>query len=174
MTTQEYITRCVIPATARLLPLVMDATPAWAMLLAIGRQESGFRHRRQVAGRRNGETVYGPARGWWQFEMGGTEGVLEHPSTRQVASDVLQTLGYGGADARTAHLALEHNDVLACAFARLLLWTDPRALPTDAHGAPQAWLIYLATWRPGEPHVSSWNGHFDNAWATSWPGTVQA
>lgn len=172
MTPQDYVTRCVIPATAKLLPAEMDSTPAWAMLLAIGRQESGFRYRRQVAGRRAGETVYGPARGWWQFEMGGTEGVLEHPSTREVADGVLSALGYAGA--RDCHLALEHNDVLACAFARLLLWTDPRALPTDAHGAPQGWLIYLATWRPGNPHVQTWNGHFDHAWATTWPGTVRA
>ena len=46
------------------------------------------------------------------------------------------------------HAALEHDDVLAAAFARLLLWTDPKSLPAlnDADGA---WQLYLRTWRPG-------------------------
>lgn len=174
MTTQQYVAQCVIPATARLLPEVMDSAPAWALLLAIGRQESGFRYRRQVAGRRNGETVFGPARSWWQFEEGGgVAGVLRHAKTRAIAADVLTTLGYGGADARTAHLALEDNDVLACLFARLLLWTDARALPLGPGAASQGWLIYLATWRPGTPHPQTWNGHFSTAW-TALPGTVRA
>ena len=44
--------------------------------------------------------------------------------------------------------ALEHDDVLAMGFGRLLLWTDPKALPglNDVDGA---WQLYLRTWRPG-------------------------
>ena len=165
MTTTEYIARCVIPATRELLPDAMDTVPAWAMVLAIGRQESDtYRARVQYRG--------GPAKGFWQFEMnGGVAGVLEHPSTRDIAASVCRTLGYPLPTARTIHAALEHNDVLACAFARLLLWTDPRALPT-ADNPTQGWLIYLATWRPGKPHVSTWAAHFDSAWQL--PGTVTA
>ena len=46
--------------------------------------------------------------------------------------------------------ALEHDDVLAAAFGRLLLWTDPRAPPAvgDESGA---WALYLRCWRPGKP-----------------------
>lgn len=166
MTTTEYIARCIIPATVPLLPPVMDSPPAWAMVLAIGRQESDtYRARVQYRG--------GPAKGFWQFEMnGGVAGVLEHPSTRTTAATVLRTMGYADPSARTVHTALEHNDILACAFARLLLWTDPRALP--AAGNPtQGWLIYLATWRPGKPHVQTWAAHFDHAWAMEWPGQVR-
>lgn len=173
MTTQQYVARCVIPEAAKLLPEVMDSTPAWAMLIAIGRQESGFRYRRQVSGRQQGETTFGPARGFWQFEMGGVEGVLEHHGTREHASAVLRTMGYSGADARMAHLAIEDNDVLACVFARLLLWADPRGLPLE-DDPTQGWLIYLASWRPGHPHPHTWASNFANAWETEWPGVKRA
>jgi hypothetical protein len=169
MTAQGYVASVVIPAATQLLPPLMDSRPGWAMLLAIGRQESGFKYRRQVAGRADGHTTYGPARGWWQFELGGVEGVLEHPASRQAAAGVLDAIGYQDAGARDVHLALEHNDVLACAFARLLLWTDPRALPLGDNPT-QGWLIYLSTWRPGRPHAHTWAHHYENAWATEWPG----
>ena len=49
----------------------------------------------------------------------------------------------------------EWDDVLAAAFARLLLFTDPAKLPKlgDADGA---WQLYLRTWRPGKPHPHTW------------------
>ncbi|MCY1303002.1 hypothetical protein D9M70_526890 [compost metagenome] len=47
--------------------------------------------------------------------------------------------------------ALEHDDVLAAGFARLLLWSDPKPLPLagDEQGAFD---LYLRTWRPGAYH----------------------
>lgn len=165
MTAQPYIVGLVLPTALALLPPVMTSPEAMALLVAIGRQESGFRYRRQVAGRSSsGETVFGPARGWWQFEMGGVEAVLEHRDIRDHAARTLDRMGYSD-DAREAHLALEHNDVLAAVFARLLLWADPRALP-GADDPTQGWLIYLSTWRPGKAKPHTWSSHFDNAWAT--------
>ncbi|MNG31598.1 hypothetical protein D3C84_1174300 [compost metagenome] len=53
------------------------------------------------------------------------------------------------------YVAIEHDDVLAAALARLLLWTDPGKLPKlgDEQGA---WDLYLRTWRPGKPHPETW------------------
>lgn len=44
--------------------------------------------------------------------------------------------------------AIERDDVLACALARLLLYTDPSRLP-DLGDEAGAWDLYLRTWRPG-------------------------
>ncbi len=163
--TSLYVLNHVLPVSAALLPPQMDTPAARAMLVSIGLQESGFRYRRQVAGRgTDGTRAYGPARGWWQFEMGGTEGVLEHRASRESAAAVLTVLGYGSPNAREVHLALEHNDVLASCFARLLLWTDPRMLPQDASKGPDAWLAYYSTWRPGKPRPQTWAAHFAAAW----------
>ena len=61
--------------------------------------------------------------------------------------------------------ALASDDVLACAFARLLLFTDPRPLP--ALGNPQAaWDYYVRNWRPGKPHRDTWDALYAKALAT--------
>jgi hypothetical protein len=172
MNAQDYIVRRVFPVAAAFLPVEMSAPGAWAMLVAIARQESKFAYRRQVASYRPDHTkVYGPARGFWQFEMGGVEGVLEHRDTRVHAGLVLSAMGYS-ADPREIHLALEHNDVLAAVFARLNLWWSPKALP-GAGDAERGWELYTSTWRPGKPHRTTWDEHFAAGWSVDWPGTVR-
>lgn len=141
----------VLPVAYALLPPEMGSRTASAMLLAIGLQESAFRHRRQISG---------PARGFWQFERGGVEGVLTHRASRDHATRVLEVLCYRGADVAAVHAALEHNDVLACVFARLLLWTLPGALPKDEHAEADGWKQYLSAWRPGKPHRETWAGNY--------------
>jgi hypothetical protein len=132
----------VIPATYSLLPQEMASQRASAMLLSIGLQESGFANRRQVGG---------PARGFWQFEVSGVRGVLEHPATKTVACEVLKDLEYDPLmEAGWVQALLEHNDILACAFARMLLWTSALAL-ADVDEAAEAWTFYLSCWRPGKP-----------------------
>lgn len=155
----ELVRDYVIPQAYAVLPKEMQSREATGMLLAIGLQESRFLHRRQLPN--------GPARGFWQFERsGGVHGVLSHPSTAEHARTVLKALRYpylvtfeseGG-----IWEALEHNDVLACCFARLLLWTLPDPLPT-AEQSDEGWRQYLAAWRPGRPHVSSWPTFFTEA-----------
>ena len=49
---------------------------------------------------------------------------------------------------------IETDDQLACAAARLLLFTDPKRLPTDPDAG---WDLYARTWRPGKPHRSTWD-----------------
>lgn len=131
--------KAIRPALAA-LPARMRSREAVVMLLAIGLQESLFKYRRQMGN--------GPARGLWQFErMGGVAGVLQHRKTATLAMETCRARGVDVA-ASDVHAALEHDDVLAAAFARLLLWTDPKPLPAlnDVDGA---WQLYLRTWRPG-------------------------
>ena len=61
----------------------------------------------------------------------------------------------GGRDARgvapvsePVYAAIEFDDVLAAALARLLLWSDPGKLPGKGD-TEAAWQLYLRTWRPG-------------------------
>lgn len=145
MDLKTVIEVAIKPALA-LLPPKMDTAAARVMLLTIGLQESRFIHRRQIGG---------PARGFWQFEKGGgVRGVLNHASTREHAQAVCQARGVP-ATADAVYEELDKDDVLAAAFARLLLWSDPKALPPiDAEAA--AWVLYQRTWRPGKPHPQTW------------------
>ena len=146
----------VLPAACSLLPARMDTLAARAMLLAIGLQESRFEHRRQVSG---------PARGFFQFEAMGVNEVLQHPASRAHAERALTALCYRAPFLVTScHQAIEHNDVLACVFARLLLRTLPAPLP-DRHQPALAWRQYLDAWRPGKPHRDSWDAYYAQAWA---------
>lgn len=155
------IAKHILPAAFEVLPAKMNTAPARAMLLAIGLQESRFLHRRQ--------TNYGPARGFWQFEKAGVRGVLKHSASRGPAMDVLRALQYEHLIAPPSfqiadlHDAIGHNDVLACAFARLLLWTLPGTLAMRGQ-RDQAWGQYLDAWRPGKPHRATWDALFEEAW----------
>lgn len=150
----DVVVREIIPVTMRLLPIGMDSPAARAMLVAIGLQESRFIHRRQIKG---------PARGFLQFERGGgVRGVLTHPATAQTARQLADTLCYP-ADEHTLYAALEHNDVLALAFGRLLLWTLPGRLPGPQEPV-EGWRQYMESWRPGKPHEGTWQAFYAEAW----------
>ncbi|MDP3978318.1 MAG: hypothetical protein Q8P85_10060 [Pseudomonas sp.] len=154
--TLSEIRRSAIEPALLLLPARMTSPQAEVMLLAIGLQESRFTHRRQVKG---------PARSYWQAERGGgmVHGVLRHPLTRDIAVTVCDARDVQPVN-EAVHVAIEHDDVLAAALARLLLWTDPFALPElgDEHGA---WDLYLRTWRPGKPHRQTWDALYAQALA---------
>lgn len=173
--TRIALHREVLDPAFRLLPESMDSWPARAMLEAIARQESGadLKHRRQIGSYRNGAPVFGPARGLWMFEKGGgVAGVLEHRASRAHAARVCHVYGLDPTRLTTVHHALEHQDVLAAVFARLLLYTDPRLLPQSAKESAQGWLIYLATWGPGKPKPQTWAAYFTAAWAPLEPESV--
>jgi hypothetical protein len=149
MTPFTFVSVGLTPGFA-LLPAHMDSPRARAMVLAICLQESGLNHRRQIGG---------PARGYAQFERGGgVRGVLSHSTTAGFAQTVCGHLDIP-ASVDAVYTALEFNDPLAVAFARLLLWTDPGALP-DQHSDDEGWRLYLRTWRPGKPHPKTWSGYF--------------
>ncbi|MCR0981778.1 hypothetical protein [Roseomonas populi] len=158
MTPALCIRLTVDPVLAYLAGLgVKSDDRARVMLLAIGGQESGaFKARRQGGN--------GPARGWWQFEggpMSATAEVLTGGATKRLAERVCADLQVS-TDRATVYAALEHNDLLACAFARLLLWGSPKALPgVDQPDA--GWGYYLSRWHPGKPHPETWAGHWREA-----------
>src|SRR5690606_3062253 len=102
-----------------LLGAKVDSLPARAMLWAIGRQESRMIYRRQLGG---------PARGLSQSERGGAvKGVLTHPASKLRAIRLCFAREVEPTSA-AVYRTLETDDVLACGFARLLLYTDPRPL----------------------------------------------
>jgi hypothetical protein len=141
-----------IDAGLALLPRAMSSAPARIMMYAVGLQESRFVHRRQVVG--NPPRPTGPAKGFWQFErLGGCKGVVNHPASRYWMHSVCKARGVAFT-ATALWYAIETDDVLAAAAARLLLFTDPRPLPTDAAGG---WNLYIRTWRPGKPHRATWD-----------------
>ena len=149
--------KAVAPALV-LLPQAMSSPGAWQMLIAISLQEARATHRVQIidgGGR-------GPARGLWQFERGGgVIGVLNHKVSRAHAWKICEALQVP-AHSQAVWAAMEHNDVLAGAFARLLLWTDPNPLP-HRDAAEAGWQYYIRNWRPGKPHRHTW----DEFWVRS-------
>ncbi len=101
---------------------------ALVMLMAIAGQESVWAHRRQICG---------PARSYWQFERGGgVTGVLGHPATKDAIAAICKQLDIS-CDTATVYEAMARNDTLAACMARLLLYSDPRALSAvgDQRGA---------------------------------------
>lgn len=137
------------PALSELPPLPSQAA-ARQILMTIAGVESGCLHRRQVP------VAY--AMGFWQFEKnGGVAGVLTHRATQALARKAVEQRGLDHS-AGAVWKALEQDDVLAGIFARLLLLSDPPALPS---GPDAAKACYLRTWRPGKPCSAS-------AWERSW------
>jgi hypothetical protein len=143
----------VIGPTFELLGSKYASPQAETLLVAIALQESGLRTREQVGG---------PARGWWMFEVNGVKAVLHHPASGDKAAAVCKALHYP-VDSVLVQRAMSGNDILACAFARLLLWTDKAALPlTEA----DAWSYYVRNWRPGRPRIERWGDSWAQAVAT--------
>jgi len=151
----DLLQRFIVPAAYALLPPAMASDRATAMLLTIALQESKAEHRLQIGG---------PARGFWQFERsGGIAGVLSHPHSRGPIGAVLETLRYRRSGDE-CYRAVADNDILAACFARCLLWTLPTALPQRDEPV-LAWGQYLASWKPGKPHRSTWDAYYAEAWA---------
>ena len=141
-----------------LLPPAMDTKEARVLMYAIGLQESRFTHRAQVI---DGGGK-GPARGYWQFERaGGVRGVLRHPASKFWMHSVCNARNVP-AQETSVWLAMETDDVLAAAAARLLLFTDPARLPAVGEQA-ESWTYYLRNWRPGKPHPRTWPECYETA-----------
>lgn len=169
--TLDQITETGINPALALLPPKMDSAEARVMLLAIGLQESKMLHRRQLVG--NPPAPTGPAKSFWQGERGGgmVAGVRQHAATKALAAILYAERGVAPNDAAIWN-AIERDDVLAAGLARLLLYSDPGALPrvSDTEGA---WRLYLRTWRPGAYERGSgaqradlrakWNGYHAQA-----------
>lgn len=148
----DHVTHAVSKALW-MLPPAMTSLQARVLLFAIGLQESRFEHRFQVV--QDKPDAKGPARGYWQFERGGgCKGVVNHAASRYWMAHVCQARDVPF-NAAAIWNAIETDDVLAAAAARLLLFTDPKRLP-EVGDVGGAWNLYLRTWRPGKPHPQTW------------------
>lgn len=153
MNCADFHTRIQSPAqafAATLLPAFANPS-ANLLLLAIAGQESGWTERRQIAG--------GPARGFWQTEPNGVLALLQNPQTQRYAINAARAQSVG-IDRASIYIAIEHNDPLAFACARLLLWADPHPLP---EGEEAGWETYLRCWRPGRPDRDRWAAVYPQA-----------
>lgn len=149
-----------------MLPPAMTSPKARVMLYAIGLQESRFEYRRQMI-KKGGELLpLGPAKSFWQGERTGgmCAGVVRHDASRFWMHHMCEARGVKF-NATAIWNAIEQDDVLAAAAARLLLFTDPRRLP-DVGDERGAWNLYIRTWRPGRPHPQTWAALYAEAVAT--------
>lgn len=150
MNIPSHVAKAVAEALG-LLPPQMTSDRAKVQLYATGLQESRFVHRRQIGG---------PARGYWQFELGtresrgGVWGVYLHDKSKVLLANLCAKRGIPFSPP-AIYAAIENDDVLAAGLARLMYWTVPTSLPElgDQQGA---WNAYVKTWRPGKPHPGTW------------------
>lgn len=160
ITPADALAHIVVPAL-RELPARMDTPEARVLCLAAMGVESNLADRDQLE-RDGRDAVTGPALGLGQFERGGgVHGVLNHAASRASALAACAARGIDPSP-RDVWLALEHDDVLAAIFVRLLLWTDPKPLPPIGH-MWEAYSYYLRNWRPGKPDAKRWPRHYTAA-----------
>lgn len=155
MTPETFYSRIVEPTLQYMAGSPSIAIPvtdsARVLVMAIAGQESRWKERRQIGG---------PARSYWQFEEGGGVAGLFRVTPRQIGTvcaslDILY-------DPDVVFEAMAWNDTLACAMARLLLWTD--AAPLPAYWDKIAgWQYYERNWRPDAPHPETWSALHDQS-----------
>lgn len=161
MTPQQFSDTIQTPQLARfaaIVPRVPITIPSRLIMLTIAGQEGGWEFRIQAGN--------GPAHGFYQFERrGGVAGVLGDTVTTGAARDLCAAVGIVASSVNAwAMMASPAGDLLAVGFARLLLWSDPAALPApgDVEGA---WNYYLRNWRPGSPRPAAWQSNYSAAYA---------
>lgn len=152
--TPKDLLSIVDPALALLNTLagIKVSNEARVLVMAIAGQESDWAARLQHGG---------PARSFWQFEgAGGGVGGLFAATPKQLKA-VCDYL-FVPYDVATVFQAMAWNDTLAACMARLLLWSDPAALPAlgDVQGG---WNYYQRNWRPGAPHPEVWPAKYATA-----------
>ena len=142
-------------------------------MLCVALQESGpdldARYQNSPA------TDPGPARGWWQFEQGdatsraGVYGVMTHKASG-LYSVKMCDIYHVVPDPACVWRALEGHDMLAGAFARLLMLTDPWPVP---NASVAGWECYCdRLWRPGKPHPETWPTNWQTATNTVQPKLI--
>lgn len=159
MTAADFNTTILVPALAwftQHVPTIPVSRNAHVLELAIAGQEGDWQYRVQHGN--------GPAHSFWQMERaGGVTGVLNHPASKAAALTLCAAVPVVPDPIHVWGLfATAAGDNLAASFARLLLWTDPHAIPppTDEDGT---WNYYLRNWRPGKPHRDGWHDRITQA-----------
>lgn len=140
---------------------VPSDTAAQRILLAFAAKESDLKERAQII---SGGPGAGPARSFWQGELTGgmVKGVMGFykPEIPAAARRLCEAASVRY-EAQAIWRAIEGHDLLAYGLARLLLRTDPPAIPQTEEGA---WACYAdRLWRPGKPLKAKW----PKAWAAA-------
>ena len=167
-TPRAALHEAVIPGLS-LLPARLDSIAARLMILVIFMQESNLAVRAQVL---NGGGK-GPARGLAQFERaGGVAGIHRHPATSELLRQVCVARKVPFHPS-AIWKALEVDDLLATACARLLLLSDPAPLPTIGD-LDAAFAYYLRTWRPGAATTPAGRAKCLARWRKHYPRALEA
>jgi hypothetical protein len=152
MTPDQFEEQIMTPGIAFMqqhAPKVAWQRNAHVLVLAIAGQESDWTARVQSGN--------GPAHSFWQFERpGGVRGVISHPTTSPIMRTLCAAVGIACEEHAVWDLmAKPEGDSLSLCMARLLLLTDPAAIPppSDEDGT---WDYYNRNWRPGAPHREGW------------------
>lgn len=155
VTPEDFLFKIIDPAL-ELLPSKLNSIKARVLMLAFAMQESELHYRRQMVG--NPPRPTGPAKSFWQAEQGGgmVHGVrvFKGGGVAEMADSVYHKRGLFNDPMQVASKdsiiwnAIEQDDILAAALARLLIYTHPNPLPED-NEVYNAWMYYLKTWRPG-------------------------
>jgi len=148
MTPLLFLERCVEPGLA-LLPGYMTRDEARVMLVAIAGQETNWAARKQLG--------QGTALSYLQFERIGVAEVMQ-----KLPHLARQGLDTNDIPVASAFAALQYHDPVACAFGRLLLWSDPDPLPAIGE-QDAAWEYYLRLWKPGKRRPADWPGNYQKA-----------
>ena len=161
--TPTALVREVIQPALSVFPASWSSREAVVLLVAIAIQESKLATRRQGTASKPG-----PARGLWQFEVAGADGVLHHPKTHPQAITLCRD-AHIPASAGAVHRRVEIDDLLACRFARLLLRSDAAPLPAaDLRSEAAAFAYYVRNWRPGAANTPQGRAkcakRFSGAW----------
>lgn len=162
---RTFLVAAILPALD-LLPTNMTSTEAKAQMLAHAIQETKLQDRRQVVWNQEEQrlTPTGPARSFYQFELGGLSLMLRHQACQHHAARFVGALGYSDATPPEILDIMVYDSVLASGMARLNLWWHAHPLPKRSDGPEVAWAYYIDTWNPGKPHRHSW----DDAWRLAW------
>jgi len=123
-------------------------------LLAIALQENGPTLSARYQG--HPAEVAAPAKGWWQFELSGVLGVMNHGASAALAAKLAERC-HVARNAPAVYRAIEGHDILAAGIARLLVLTEREPVPIN--GAV-GWQQYLRLWRPGKPREKDWPGNW--------------
>jgi hypothetical protein len=100
--------------------------------------------------------------------------VRMHPGSAEPIARAISALRYDHtASDDVIQRAVEHNDVLACCFARCLLYTSPRVVP-GSDDPEKGWTLYERCWRPGKPKSATWHTFYTEAWERARRGHLSA
>lgn len=167
--TPDALVREVIAPALAYFPTAWASREAVVLLVAIAIQESNLETRRQGTA-----TQPGPARGLWQFEVAGADGVLHHPQTHAYAVALCREARIP-ASAGAIHRRVELDDLLACRIARLLLRSDSAPLPAaDLRSEAAAFAYYLRNWRPGAARTPQGRAKCAKRFAAAWRRALEA